>query len=168
MQILQTFGLNPYLTIAQIVNFLILLYILKKYLYPPLFKVFKKREELVKESIEKAEQSEKALENAKEQEKTVIRKAKITADEIIKEAKEQASDILKQTETATKEQTDKMIKDAKAQIELETAEAQEQLNEYVLKLSLDILKKSLSNVITEKEQSEIVEKAMKEMQKLPN
>lgn len=168
MQILQTFGLNPYLTIAQIVNFLILLYILKKYLYPPLFKVFKKREELVKESIEKAEQSEKALENAKEQEKTVIRKAKITADEIIKEAKEQASDILKQTETATKEQTDKMIKDAKVQIELETAEAQEQLNEYVLKLSLDILKKSLSNVITEKEQSEIVEKAMKEMQKLPN
>jgi len=168
MEILKTFGLNPYLTIAQIVNFLILLYILKRYLYPPLFKVFKKREELVKESLEKAEQSEKALENAKAQEKEVIKKAKVTADDILKEAREQATDILKQAEAKTKEQTDKMLNDAKTQIELETAAAQEELNNYVLKLSLEILKKSLSNVISEKEQSEIVEKAMKEMQKLPN
>src|ERR1700722_13501281 len=106
MDIFQTFGLNPYLTIAQIVNFLILLYILKRYLYPPLFKVFKKREALVKESIEKAEQSEKALEKAKEQEKEVIKKARITADEIVKEAREQATEILKHAEASTKEQTD--------------------------------------------------------------
>src|SRR5579863_9384117 len=128
MGILQTFGLNPYLTIAQIVNFLILFYILKRYLYPPLFKVFKKREELVKESIEKAEQSEKALEKAKEQEKEIIQKAKGTADDVIKEAREQSEDILKQAETAAKERTDKMIQDAKAQIALETSQAQEQLN----------------------------------------
>jgi F-type H+-transporting ATPase subunit b len=168
MDILKTFGLNPYLTIAQIINFLIILYVLKRYLYPPLFKVFKKREELVKESIEKAEQSEKALEKAKEQEKEVIKKARITADEIIKEAREQASETLKLAEVSTKEQTDKMLKDAKAQIELETSQAQEQLNTYVLKLSLDMLKKTLENVLSEKDQSEIIEKAMKEMQKMPN
>lgn len=168
MEILKTFGLNPYLTIAQIVNFLILLYILKRYLYPPLFKVFKKREELVKESIQKAEQSERALENAKEQEKEVIRKAKITADEIIKEAHEQSDDIVKQAEVTAKERTDKMIQDAKTQIEMETIQAQEELNKYVLQLSMNILKKSLRNVFSDKEQNEIIEKAMKEMQKMPN
>ena len=61
-----------------------------------------------------------------------------------------------------------MLKDAKTQIELETSQAQEQLNTYVLKLSLDMLKKTLGNVFSEKEQSEIIEKAMKEMQKQPN
>jgi hypothetical protein len=33
---------------------------------------------------------------------------------------------------------------------------------------MDILKKTLSNVFTAKEQSEIIDKAMKEMQKMPN
>jgi len=168
MDILQTFGLNPYLTIAQILNFLILLYILKRYLYPPLFKVFKKREELVKESIEKAEQSEKALEKAKEQEKEIIKKARLTGDDIIKEAKEQSDEIIKQAEISAKDRADKMINDAKGQITLETAQAQEELNKYVLRLSMDMLKRTLSNVFTEKEQSEIIDKAMKEMQKLPN
>jgi F-type H+-transporting ATPase subunit b len=130
--------------------------------------VFKKREELVKESIEKAEQSEKALEKAKEQEKEIIKKARLTGDDIIKEAKEQSDEIIKQAEISAKDRADKMINDAKGQITLETAQAQEELNKYVLRLSMDMLKRTLSNVFTEKEQSEIIDKAMKEMQKLPN
>jgi F-type H+-transporting ATPase subunit b len=165
MDILNTFGLNPYLLIAQIVNFLILLYILKRYLYPPLFKVFKKREEIIKESIQKAEENEKILEKSKVAEKDIIAQAKKTAEEIIKEAREQSSDMLKQAETDTKKQTEKMINDAKSQIELESAEARKQLNNYAIKLSLELLKKSLPDVFTDKEQSEIVAKATKAMQK---
>lgn len=165
MDILNTFGLNPYLLIAQIVNFLILLYILKRYLYPPLFKVFKKREELVKESIQKAEENEKILEKTKVAEKEILTKARQTAEQILKEAREQSADMLKDAEIETKKQTDKMIKDAKTQIDFETTEAQKQLNNYVVKLSLDLLKKSLPGVFTDKEQSEIVEKAAKAMQK---
>jgi len=168
MEILKTFGLDPYLVTAQIVNFLIILYVLKRYLYPPLFKVFKMREELVKESINKAEENEKILEKTKDQEKEVIKKAKSTADEVIKEARERSDEIVKKSEEDAKQKADKMLKDAREQIALETTEAQKQLNKYVVKLSVEILQKSLSNVLTEKEQSEIVAKAMKEMQKLPN
>lgn len=168
MDILKTFGLNWQLLLAQIVNFLIILYVLKRYLYPPLFKVFKKREELVKESIQKAEENEKLLEKARIQEKEVIKKAKVTADELIKESQEQAADIVKKAEEDAKQKADKMLRDAREQIALETEEAQKKLNEYVMKLSIEILEKSLSNVLTEKEQSDIVAKAMKEIQKLPN
>jgi F-type H+-transporting ATPase subunit b len=168
MEILKTFGLDPYLLAAQIINFLIILYVLKRFLYPPLFKVFKKREELIKESADKAEENEKILEKTKELEKETIKKAKVTADEILKEAREQSADIINKAQVDAKQKADKMVKDAKAQIELETAEAQKQLNTYVLKLSVEILQKSLSNVLSEKEQSEIVERAIKVMQKQPN
>lgn len=168
MQILQTFGLNPFLTIAQIINFLILLYILKRYLYPPLFKIFKKREELVTESIKKADDAEKSLEKAKETEKDIIKDARLVADDILKDARDQADEILKEAEVSAKEKSDKMILDAKAVIELESSQAKEELSGYVLKLSLDILKKSLPNVFSEKEQNEIIDKAVKEMQKNPN
>jgi F-type H+-transporting ATPase subunit b len=168
MEILKTFGLNPYLTIAQIINFLILFYILKRFLYPPLFKVFKKREEIIKESIEKAEENQKILEQSKEQEKEIIKKARVTADEIIKEAREQSSDIVTQAEVTAKQHADKMMQDAKMQIDLETSQTQAKLEKYVVKLSLELLKKSLTNVFSEKEQNEIVDKALKEMQKQPN
>lgn len=151
MEILKTFGLNWQLLLAQVVNFLIIFYVLKRYLYPPLFKVFKKREELVKQSIQKAEENEKLLEKAKIQEKEVIKKAKITADELIKESREQSADIVKKAEEEAKQKADKILKDAKEQIALETAEAQKKLNEYVMKLSIKILERSLSNVLTEKE-----------------
>ena len=168
MDILKTFGLNPYLVAAQIINFLIILYVLKRYLYPPLFNVFKKREELVKDSIKKAEENEKILEKTKELEGEIIKKAKVSADEIMKEAREQATDIVKKADEDTKQKTDKMLKDARAQIELETSEAQKKLNNYVIDLSLDLLKKTIANVFSEKEQSEIVQKALKEMHKQAN
>jgi len=168
MEIFQTFGINWVLVIGQIINFLIILYILKRYLYKPLFNVLKKRQELAKESVKNAENSEKALESAKEHEKEIIQKARQIADDIIKEAKERSDEIVKQADVLAKERTDKMLQDAKVQIDLETAQAQKKLNQYVLRLSLDMLKRTLNNVFTEKEQSEIIDKAMKEMQKLPN
>lgn len=168
MEIFKTFGLDPYLLITQIVNFLIIFYLLKRFLYKPLTNAIKKRQELAKESIDNAKNSEKLLEKAKEDEQEIIKKAKATAAEVIKDAREQASDIVKKSQADTKEQTDKMLKDAKEQIAIETEEAQKQLDKYVVKLSLELLKKSLGNVFTEKEQNEIIARATKEIQKRPN
>jgi F-type H+-transporting ATPase subunit b len=168
MEIFEIFGLNGILIIAQIVNFLVILYILKRFLYKPLFSVLEKRQQLAKEAVEKADESSKALEDAQEKEKEIIRKAQETAAQIIADAKEQSADMIKKAEENTKKQTDKMLADAKTQIEQETQHAQSQLNKYVAKLSVDLLKKSLANVFTEKEQSEIIERAVKEIQKRPN
>lgn len=168
MEIFGTFGIEPSLVLAQIVNFLIILYLLKRFLYKPLFTILKKREELVKESLQKADESSKALEKAQEEERKVIAKAQETAKQIVSEAKEQAVDIVKRGEENTKKQTDKMLADAKSQIELESQKAQNELNKYVSQLSLAMLKKSIDNVFSEKEQKEILDRALKQMQKSAN
>jgi len=43
MDILNQFGIKPVLLAAQVVNFLALLFILKKFLYQPILKVLKTR-----------------------------------------------------------------------------------------------------------------------------
>jgi F-type H+-transporting ATPase subunit b len=168
MEIFEIFGLNGLIIAAQVVNFLVILYIMKRFLYKPLFTVLEKRQQLAKEAVEKADESTKALEKAEAQEKDIVKKAQTTASQIIADAKEEAASINKKAEENAKKQTEKMIADAKSQIVQETAQAQAQLNNYVAKLSVDLLKKSLANVFTEKEQAEIVERAVKEMQKRPN
>ncbi len=168
MEIFQTFGLNPYLTIAQIVNFLILLYILKKFLYPPIFKVFKKREELVKESIAKAEKSQKALDEALDKEKIIVKEARTTANQILADAEEQASQIIEQAQEIAKKQTEKMVADAKEQIERETRSSEARLTRNITELSIDILKKSLSGVFTDSDQESIINRTVKVIEKRPD
>ena len=57
MEILENFGLNPMLLIAQIVNFLIVLFILKKFLYKPVLEMLKKRQTTIKDGLKQAEEA---------------------------------------------------------------------------------------------------------------
>lgn len=168
MEIIKNFGLDPFLTLAQIINFLVVLYILKRFLYPPLFKVFKKRELLIKDSIEKAQQSQKMLEKAETREKEVLKNAKNTANQIIKDAKDQALLVIRQAEEQAKKRTEDLLQEAKIQIVHETKEAEVQLSRHVSRLSLELLRKSITNIFSEEEQEEIMEKAIQELQKKPN
>jgi F-type H+-transporting ATPase subunit b len=165
MEIFGTFGLDPVLTAAQIVNFLVILYVLKRFVYKPLFNVLQKRQDMVKDSVKNAEESKKALEKAEAKEKELIKEARSNADQILKDAKEQAAVIIKKAEEDTKKQTQQMLKDAKEQIELETAKAQVELNKHVAQLSVELLKKSIDKVFTGKEQGELVDRAVKELRK---
>jgi F-type H+-transporting ATPase subunit b len=168
MEVIEHFGINPILIAAQIVNFLIILYILKRFLYKPIFAVFKKREQTIKEGMAKAEESKKVLDQALTKEKKIIKDAQDTAKKIIQDARDQAQLLSKGIEEKTKKQSDRMIEDAKVQIELETKKAELSLNKHVSDLSVKFLKKSLPDVFTAKEQTEIVSRAVKELNKRPN
>lgn len=168
MEIFETFGLEWQLVVAQIINFIIIYFILKKYLYKPLLRMIAQRQDLAKESVEKSQESEKVLEKAEAQEKIIIQKAQTSSKQIITDAKETAEEIVKSAEIQAKKQSEATIAEAKIQIQQETEIAQAKLNEYVSTLSIQLLKKSLSNVFTEKEQQEIIQRAVKELQKRPN
>lgn len=168
MEVVEHFGVNPVLIAAQIVNFLIILYILKRFLYKPLFAVFKKREAAIKEGLEKAEESKKALEKAKVEESKIIKKANERASEILKDAKEQAVLIEKTAHEKAKNETARMIADGKAQIEIERKETEAKIMKNVSGLSVELLRKSLSKILTDKEQDEVVKRAIAVIQKQSN
>ena len=165
---MESFGIDWLLVAAQIINFLVILFVLRRFLYKPLFKLFKQREELAQQTNKNAEESKKVLEKTQAEEKDILKKAQTTATQIIKDAKDQTTEIMQKSEEATRKQTEQMIAEAREQIALETKAAEQQLNKYVSKLSVELLKKSLSNVFTDKEQSTIVNKAVKQLQKESN
>lgn len=168
MEILRNFGIDPYLTGFQILNFLVVLYILKRFLYPPLFKVLKKRQDLAKETIERNEEARVALEKAQKQEKEILKNANAAANQILKDAREQGAELIQQSEEAAKKQAERILQDAKAQIAQETKDAEAALSRHVSKLSIELLKKSLTNIFTEDEQKELIDRAVKELKSKPN
>jgi F-type H+-transporting ATPase subunit b len=162
-EVLHNFGVNWQLLLAQVINFLIIFYLLKRFLYKPVFAILQKRAEAIKAGLSKADESKKALDEALVKEKKILKEAHDTAKKIIQEAKEASETVAKNIEEKAKKQADQMLEDARIQIEREARLAEKEVEKHVSELSIKILKQSLDNVFTEKEQSEVVKKAAKEM-----
>lgn len=160
-EVLNNFGVEWQLLLAQIINFVIIFYLLKRFLYKPIFNMLKKREDAIKQGLSKADESKKALDEALVKEKKIIKEAQDTAKKIIQEAKENSVTVAKEIEEKAKKQADQMVADARVQIDREARQAEKELEKHVGELSVKILKQSLDNVFTDKEQTEVVAKATK-------
>ena len=104
MDILKNFGVDPVLVGAQIVNFLIIFYLLKKFLYKPVLGMLKKRADKIEEGLKQAEESRLALEKTLEEEKKILSKAQDEAKKIIEESRTQAIEVSQKIEEDTKKQ----------------------------------------------------------------
>lgn len=166
MEILKNFGFDPVMLAAQIVNFLIILFLLKRFLYKPLLDMLQKRQDAIKEGVRQAKEAQEMLEKTLEQEKAILIKAQTEARSIVEDAKLQAQEVSSEIEANTKKQTEKMLEEAKLQIEQESKQMEQRLSEKVSTLALDMLSKSLEGLLSEKEQKQIVGKAMQQIKKI--
>lgn len=166
MEILRNFGFDPVMLAAQIVNFLIILYLLKRFLYKPLFEMLKKRSDGIKEGIKQSEEARKTLEKTIEEEKKILTKAKDEARQIIEDSKIQAIDLAHEIEVNSKQQTEKILSEAMQRIEQESKETERKLSEKVSLLAADMLTKSLQGTFADKDQKQIVSKALKKIKKV--
>lgn len=168
MELAKSLGLDPILLAAQIVNFLIVFFVLKKLLYKPVLKVLKEREISIKKGLNDAEEARKLLEKTQQEEKDILKKAQISANKLLADAKTETETMLKSAQELAKKQTDRMIQEAKEEITRETKDAQEKLARHVSTLAVDFLQKAISDLFTEKEQGEIMTKAMRKLRQKSN
>ena len=104
MEIIKNFGLDPFLLGAQIINFLIIFFILKGFVYKPVLGILKKREDSIKDGLKQAEEGKKILNEALEKEKKILQDAQRRAEKIIEDAKNQSIEIGKKAAENTKKQ----------------------------------------------------------------
>ena len=181
MDILKNFGVDPVLVGAQIVNFLIIFYLLKKFLYKPVLGMLKKRADKIEEGLKQAEESRLALEKTLEEEKKILSKAQDEAKKIIEETfalmgisteaivyslDEKRGHVFSQKiEEDTKKQAERILLEAKEQIDQESKKTEIRLSEQVSRLAEEMLTKSLEGFFGEKEQKQIAQKVVKQIKK---
>lgn len=122
--------INPLTVVATIINFVILVFILRRFLYKPVTAIILERETEVKERIDKSEEdmkkaemlrieNEEKLKSAYEEGKTIVETSKSKAlsvsDDIISKAKEEAEFILERARKDAERERDKAEDDIKAQ-----------------------------------------------------
>lgn len=164
MELLEQFGFDLRLFIAQIINFLVVLWVLKRYLYKPVLGVLKKREETIAQGLRNAEDAQKKLEEASKREKQILAKAQDVAKEILEDAKKQARNVLEKAEEETQLKTERMINEATVRIRQETLDAEQTLRTHASFIALEFLRKSIGELFEEKDQERILSKAIKRLQ----
>lgn len=163
MEILNNFGFEPILFFAQIINFLIIFVILKKYLYKPVLKLIEDRNRKIAEGLKNSEEAAKLLQETLEKEEKILQKAQIKARELIDESKLQSEALYKKAEEETNKKIEKMLKDAREQITYETGLAEKRLETNISKLAVAFLENSLKGLFGEKEQEQVMKEAIKKL-----
>lgn len=160
-ELLAKLGIDWKLLIAQIVNFLILLFILYKFAYGPIVAMLEKRQKKIEQGLKDAEAAGKNLEKSEERQKEILRKARTEAKTIIEKSRTQAENSKSGIAAEAKSQAEKIIADAKVQIEQEKKKTIAEIKSEIGNLVAAATEKVIDEKLDEKKDKELVEKAIK-------
>lgn len=161
MEVLHDFGVEPTLLIAQIVNFLIIAYVLKRFAYKPILELLKNRKQTIELGLKNADEAKKLLEQANEKETALLKNAQSQAKKMQDEAKKASEEILAKTEESAKLRTEQMLLEAKEKIAQETKEAEKRLEAHTTELAVAFLQKAVSELFSPADQKAVLERATK-------
>ena len=149
------------LFIWQIVIFVGLILLLKKFAWKPILDAVNDREEGIKNALLAAENAKKDMQNLKADNEKLLAEARAERDLMLKEAREIKEKMIADAKSEAQTQGEKMIDQAKASIESEKNAAMAELKLQVSTLSLSIAEKVLKDELSNKEsQTKLVEKML--------
>jgi F-type H+-transporting ATPase subunit b len=141
--LLEQLGVNWKLFLSQAFNFFILLVILRLFAYKPLLAVIKKRNEKIKEGLQKAQEADVRLKEVDTIAKAHLKKADQESIEIIKHTEQKAKE-LEQTLSAKAEAHHKALM---TQMEVAKKRQEEEARQNVLQGASELVKKILVKTV---------------------
>lgn len=152
------------LIIWQTIVFVIVLFVLRQFVWRPILGALKSREFQIEDSLRAAEQAKDEMEQIKMDNEYLLYEARMERDQLLKDATTVANKIKEDAKAETSKISEKMIADAKSQIDNEKKTAMEEMRRLVSSLSLEIAEKILREKLKDdKAQKELVEKFLKEV-----
>lgn len=163
MEFIETFGLNPVLLLAQIVNFLILVYLLNRFLYKPVLSVLKTRQEKIEKGLEDAKKSEEFLEKAKIEYQQTLKQATDEAQKIYNDARENAEELRSLFEEQAKREKDQILREGREKLLGERVLMEKELMSKVLRVASEVVEKTLSVVLSGEDKKRIEQNVLKRL-----
>jgi F-type H+-transporting ATPase subunit b len=163
MEILNQFGFDIKLFAAQVVNFLVIAYVFKRFLYKPILETINKRNTTIKKGLADAENSAKALADAQLQSDALLKKAGKEAERILSEAKLQSQTTKEEMMAETKKELEKMMNETKKQIQLERDNFKNEAKNISLEISKKVLEAAIANLFNKDEQESLIKRGVQKL-----
>lgn len=153
--------------VAQILSFLLLLWVLRKYAYRPLLEGLEKRSQYIEQNIKSAEQQKVEAEAMKAEYQAELKQARQEAQAIIERATKASEERGKEIINESRDEADRLKKAAVAEIELEKQKAVAELRGQVAALSVLAAGKIIEKNLDPATHNVLVDEFIKEVGDLP-
>lgn len=151
------FGINLGAFLSQLVSFTLVFLILWRWGFPAIQRTLDKRQAVIREGVENAEQAKRDLQNANEQAEQIKRRAQQEAQEIIGRAQKTAESESARIQEETQARVHQIEEQQIARVRQEAAQAREQLSRLVVNLSISAAGKVISKSVDTKDNRRLVE-----------
>ena len=145
----------------QIVLFVLLLLLLKKYAWKPILDALNSREEGIQNALDEADKARQEMVDLKSSNEMILKEARAERDGLLKDARMIKEKMITEAKDEAKTQSNKIIEQAKQTIENEKLAAITELKNQVAELSIGIAEKIMKDELSNKgKQVAMIEKML--------
>ncbi|MCH1625138.1 F0F1 ATP synthase subunit B [Ferdinandcohnia quinoae] len=149
--------------IFQLVAFLILLALLRKFAFGPLMGIMKQREEHISNEITAAEQNHQEAKKLADEQREFMKNARVEATQLIENAKKLGDEQKEGIIQAAREEANRLKESAKKEIVQEKEQAVTALREQVASLSVLIASKVIEKELSQADQEKLINEYIQEV-----
>ena len=155
-------GINLPLLVVFIVNFIVLLVLLRLFLYKPVMKVLDERAQRTKEAMDLAEATKKEYEQAKGEVQKQIEKGRQEAQAVITQAIQVGERLKEESRQETAKQTQVMIDRARSELEAERDKIVGDLRREFVDISISAAEKVIKETLDKEKHRKLIEETLQE------
>lgn len=140
----------------QVINFLVLLWLLKRYLYGPIKEILDKRENMIKSEITEAEERHQEALELKEEYKAELKRAQDKSSDIIDKAEQRARERAKEIIKQAKEKANKIEEDKLKELEQAKVKARKEIRNQFTEVTLMAAAKMIGQEIDKRKHEDLM------------
>jgi F-type H+-transporting ATPase subunit b len=159
----ETFGWNWELFLSQVVSFMIVALLLRRFAYKPILTVLEDRRRKIEEGMLNAEKIRKELAEAEKRYQEIVTKANADAQRMIDEARESAANLSERKQQEAITAAEQIVAKAKEAAALEHERQMQNLKRELGRLVIDTTAKVTGKVLTPEDQKRLQEEAARQV-----
>ncbi len=154
-------GIDPLLLLAQVVNFLLLFFILKKFLYKPVIKILNERQEKIETGLRQTKEIGRERMKLEQRKIEELSRARREAERIMENAKTFGEKIKNEMANEAQKQSEEITNKARLEIIFEKEKAMREVKQEIADLVILASEKILKEKIDGKKDKELIEETIK-------
>ncbi len=162
---IDTFGLKTDVFMAQLINFLIILFVLWKWAYKPLLGVLAERQKKIEKGLQDADTAGRRLAGVDQERLQVLKEARDEGAVVIRSAHASAEKKREELLAKSREEIAHLVRDARAHIAEERAQAQQELKKEIAGLVASTAALVLKEKIDARADADLMAPAVKKARK---
>lgn len=154
--VLGTLGINWKIFLAQLVNFGLVLLVLRRFVYRPLLSAMAKRSQIIERGLEDAKKYEAALVDMEKAKQKMAAEGRAAASELLDQAEKQAGQLKQEIMTQAEEAGQKLRRQTEEDLKQDKAKMLKEVRGEVAGLVASALEKIIKEKVDTKKDEELI------------